>query len=279
MEILDYSDIIDWNSSSGYSKKSDTISSIFSKPKNICAYCNLEMTTLHGSWENLYAGSTMGVRCCESQLFYCTKCGWWNYLNTDYADLGDRDHPSYYTSRKPILRVLDSSSSILPLSVLEQEFQKNPSVLASINPTKMEEFVKYIFEGFYKCEVIHCGKSGDKGIDLIVINSDNPIAVQVKRRSNINSKEQIKNVREFIGALTVNNYRHGIYVTTSNDFTKQTCNEVSSVLNNRHMDYFELINFDKLSSIFNLVKKENLKPWDGILVKYSNVTVDIDFSL
>lgn len=48
----------------------------------------------------------------------------------------------------------------------------------------MEELVASVFRDFYECEVEVVGKSNDGGVDVIVIDSDNPIMVQVKRRRN-----------------------------------------------------------------------------------------------
>jgi restriction system protein len=274
MEILDYSEIVRWSTSAGYSKIDDHIKSLFSKKDNICAYCDIEMKVLHHSWES--TGTAFMNWDLISRLFYCCKCGWWHYLRHDDAAIGQNN--SHFSSSKPLLKILDSSKSDLPLSVLEQEFNKNSSILAHISPAKMEDFVKYVFEGFYNCEVINCGKSGDGGIDLIIINSDYPIAVQVKRRSDIGVKEKIKNVREFVGALTIKDYRHGIYVTTASDFSKQTFAERSQLLQNRQVEYFELINLDRLTSIFNLAKKNIIKPWEKEMIKFRNINVDVEFN-
>ncbi len=49
------------------------------------------------------------------------------------------------------------------------------------------------------------------GKDLIVLESDSPILVQVKRRKNPDHVELIKGVREFVGTLYIENERKGIY--------------------------------------------------------------------
>lgn len=51
------------------------------------------------------------------------------------------------------------------------------------------------------------GKTGDGSTDLIVLESDNPILVQIKRRQNPNHTELIKGIREFVGTLFIEGRR------------------------------------------------------------------------
>jgi hypothetical protein len=41
-----------------------------------------------------------------------------------------------------------------------------------------------VFKDYFDCEVIHCGRSHDGGIDLILISADEPTVIQVKPREN-----------------------------------------------------------------------------------------------
>lgn len=65
------------------------------------------------------------------------------------------------------------------------DLQKETDKLFRMNPSRFEKFVGEVMSAFYACEVTHCGKSHDGGIDLLLLRSDiGFVPVQVKRRSN-----------------------------------------------------------------------------------------------
>lgn len=77
----------------------------------------------------------------------------------------------------------------------------------------------------YNCNVVHTKdhvNTPDGGIDLLVGHDHQKIlaAVQVKRRRQNGDAEGISHVREFIGALTIQGQKKGIFVTTADRFTK-----------------------------------------------------------
>lgn len=76
--------------------------------------------------------------------------------------------------------------------------------------------MQYVFSSFYECEGKHVGRSHDGGVDLIMINSDKPILILVKRRTNKNHTESVKSFKEFVGTLTHKMSSNGIYVSTAN---------------------------------------------------------------
>ena len=124
----------------------------------------------------------------------------------------------------------------------------------------------HALKGVHNCEIIHCGKTGDGGIDLKIINSDKPILVQVKRRteSRANFAEPIKDVREFLGAM-VGESEKGIYVTTANKFSKQTKNTIEKKINSKIVTQFDLVNFDALISLFNLGNQNKDEVWENLI--------------
>jgi len=147
------------------------------------------------------------------------------------------------------------------------EVKRKKEILYDINPYKLEEFIKSVLSDFFSCEVKHVGQTGDGGIDLIVINSDEPIMVQVKRRENPNHIELVNYIREFVGALYIKDSKKGIYVTTAKEFSKASKNVSNILLNSRKLDYFELVNFDKLISMVN-INNMVTKPWVEFTKKY-----------
>lgn len=106
-------------------------------------------------------------------------------------------------------------------------------------------------KGIFDCEVLHVGQTGDGGKDLIVLDSDNPILVQIKCRQNPNSVELVKGIREFIGTLFIEDRRSGIYISTAQRFSAGAKNTVANLLMQRKLDYFEFIDYDKLCSMID----------------------------
>lgn len=66
------------------------------------------------------------------------------------------------------------------------------------------------------------GYSNDGGIDLILNDNKSTIGVQIKRTKNNIKVEQI---RAFLGAMVINGYSKGIYISTS-DF-QSGCNKIA----------------------------------------------------
>ncbi len=136
--------------------------------------------------------------------------------------------------------------------------------------------VKYVFESYYACEVRHVGKSHDGGIDLLIIDGDDPIPVQVKRRGPGKVSEAVAPVREFLGAMTHHQMRRGIFVTTTPKFSTPAIQLTEDVLNNRQVEQFDLIDFDQFVGIFNTVKTDTSYPWKKLGLKgYESVKVNV----
>ncbi|MDM8161479.1 restriction endonuclease [Labilibaculum sp. K2S] len=81
-----------------------------------------------------------------------------------------------------ILRSFEISSNEVPILSLRTYLTQQNEKIFEIHHRKMEELVASVFREYFACEVKIVGKSCDGGIDLILIMSDNPILVQVKRR-------------------------------------------------------------------------------------------------
>jgi len=64
------------------------------------------------------------------------------------------------------------------------ELVKKQSILYDVDPYKLEDIAQVVFSAYYNCEIKHVGKTGDGGKDLLIVQSDDPILVQVKRREN-----------------------------------------------------------------------------------------------
>jgi hypothetical protein len=205
------------------------------------------------------------------KVYECPNCNWWKLLdNYGYGDVKD-DHELGLddfrkTLNKGIIKSYDIDDKATPLDVLNNEIKKNPELLYSIHPKNFELLTRDVFSEFYKCEVLHCGKSHDGGIDLLMINSDDPILIQCKRRELPDKIEPISAIREFIGALFIEDRNKGIYVTTARDFSRNTKKMIKEQLSKRKFERFDLVNYNDFVSMHNLANKITVKPWEDILL-------------
>lgn len=145
----------------------------------------------------------------------CVGCHWW--FITDRMRVQECTecvsiHPS-------ILVKYDLSPASTPLEILLEELPRTRRLLNVVEPRRLELLVKEILKGSHGCDVIHVGRTGDGGIDLGMLDSDQPIAVQIKRRANTGHFEGVAVIREFLGAMVSMGFRRGIFVTTADSYT------------------------------------------------------------
>lgn len=240
----------------------------------ICPFCKSRLEKIFvgveivtGSPELYYSGDVLE----------CPKCNWWTY-KTHFAETDDNlcSINGYYTDTRyyAITKKFDISDKNLPLAVLEKELKERNELLYNIAPYKLEELSQSILKGVYDCEVYHVGKTGDGGTDLIILESDDPILVQVKRRENPEHVELVKGVREFVGTLYIEGKRKGIYISTAKKFSKASKEVAEKLLYNRKLDYFELIDYDKLCSLMkNLGEKKTWEEFTRPFYSNSNARI------
>jgi hypothetical protein len=129
----------------------------------------------------------------------------------------------------------------------------------------MEELTGAVLQDFYPgCEVHLCGKSGDGGIDLLVVVKDVPVAIQVKRRTKPDSTESVEAVRAFLGASLLKGYDHLIFVTTADHFTGGPFGAEKAAeraLQKKLVQKFQLIDRHKFFEMLNLVTTGPSKNW------------------
>jgi restriction system protein len=101
------------------------------------------------------------------------------------------------------------------------------------------------------CEVKRCGRTGDGGIDLLIINCDTPIAVQVRRRMTSQKVETVYPVREFLGACLLKGHRELIYVTTAR-FSRGAANAANEAVKVELVRKYDLVDGEQFMSMLNL---------------------------
>lgn len=235
-----------------------------------CPFCNINLSTVFLATNALTMTTDMFT---SYKVKECPHCKWWTYK----IEFEDRfTHHSIKTDERfyGIIKEFNPNDKQIPINVLTSELKKRPELLYHINPYKLEELCQSILKGVYDCEVIHVGKTGDGGKDLLILNSDSPIVVQVKRRSNPNHIELIDEIRELVGTLYIEDYRKGLFISTAKDFSQGSKKLANELLSNRKVDYFEYINYDKLYSLIKNHSEE--KPWKKIvdpLYSYKNAHI------
>lgn len=152
----------------------------------------------------------------------CPKCGWWAAKQKTEEEVLLKDGLMNLRGGRryiaAILKQFDPSSREAAIEELRQYLSRNYSDIRSINPQKMEELVRSVYKDFLDCDVHYFTNntySADGGIDLVALEGENGIetAIQVKRRTR-NVAESVSTIREFVGAMAIEGYRKGIFVTT-----------------------------------------------------------------
>ncbi len=221
--------------------------------RGFCPFCKQDLPKLY---EKLHKGNKY------YDLWVCPICGWWEIERQDFYGIPAVGHETTQEyNYQAIVRAFDIADKKLPVDILSEHLRKNTSILYGIHPQKMEEIVQYVFRSYYACDVMHCGKSHDGGVDLIMIDSDNPTLIQVKRRQNPDYVESVSVIREFLGALLINKSRKGIFVSTSDHYSRETIKTINMILKEEIVTKFELIDFTRFSEMLNITKSERNEPW------------------
>jgi len=174
------------------------------------------------------------------------------------------------TVNSAILREFEVGSNSIPIEVLKSYLSKNEDEIFHIHHKKMEELVASIFRNHYDCEVQIVGKSNDGGVDLILINSDKPTIVQVKRRTDRRKTESVKEIRDLIGATLLSDSRKCIFVTTADHFSESAIKARDCALTKSIVDSFELYDFSSFMSTLNLYKTDRERAWLRMLTDFGD---------
>lgn len=270
--ILDYSDF--YEDSYEYSKKGNSdkiLTKEYKKPSDIntffqkrgyCPFCKKDIDRVY---KNTKSGN-VGVEIWQFvDIWECDTCGWWEYSyrfseEKDYGGEGISTE-NWDNNKYAIVKKFDVVDKQIPINTLMNELEKKKEILYHIDPYKLEDIAQVVFSAYYNCEVKQVGKTGDGGKDLIIIQSDNPILVQVKRRGNPEHIELVKGIREFVGTMYIEDCKNGIYLSTAKDFSGGSKDTASNLLNNKKLDKFDLINYEEFCNMLGVIKKGSNKPW------------------
>ena len=238
----------------------------FQDLKRQCKYCRCTMVLPINHVQDL-GGSYDSVH----QLFDCPQCGWWWEHELQGTYMGEGDTLSSSTYRFSILRKFRAQALDLPIASLRLALKDNPTILTDLHPTKLEQLVGSVFRDHLDCDVTHVGRSGDGGIDLLLVTGDQQWVVQVKRRQNTGAVEGVKPIRELIGSMVVEQYRKGIFVTTASRFTRGARVTAGRAAIVGAVEKIQLIDINSFINLLQLTNHQNERPW-MIAAQRSSVT-------
>ncbi|RJQ77164.1 MAG: hypothetical protein C4519_13905 [Desulfobacteraceae bacterium] len=198
-------------------------------------------------------------------VWQCQKCGWWE-LERVFRAGGVQDDVAYAAiHHQACVKNFAINSSKVPTEALVDHLQKRPDIVYSVNKKKMEEIVQYVFSDFYECEVTHVGKSHDGGVDLIMIDADEPTLIQVKCRESKNAIEPISQIREFLGVMWINQSKKGAFMSTADHFSSVSVNTINEMLSKGLLRSFDLIDFKRFVEMLKAIKSPKETIWEMLL--------------
>lgn len=169
----------------------------------------------------------------------CKICGWWRvilYRNISRRDI-ERHHPEMISEEHIVpnfvhsihaahatLKEFDLKDLKSPILEVRNYLLAKYKSRFEVNPRLMEEVVASVFRDLGWNTAV-TAYSKDNGIDVILTNGDEIVAVQVKRSKN---KIEVDQIRSFTGALVENKITQGIFVTVSS-FTRGSKSHVQTI--------------------------------------------------
>jgi len=248
----------------GLLRKEGTIGFFRDHDDSICPFCSITMSQVHNeSKQEQPEWLGGGLYRVDEYVWSCDKCGWWRIRTNKETD-GEIDAISAIV-KSAVLKKYDLSSKEIPLALLQNHLRNNYDDVIDIDSKKMEQLVKSVFSEHFSCEVEHIGKSYDGGIDLLLINSEIPTVVQVKRRRKLKHTEAVSGIRELLGATLLKESKNCIYVSTCSKFSEAAEKAATRSVELGHVENFELYDFKRFSDVLKLTKQAYDPPWRKFL--------------
>lgn len=267
--ILDYKDYIKREGTKGllnFTHKEKNID-LYNAKLGVCPFCKEKKALLVYN-KNItdYPDWLDGSFRESEQVWECHDCGWWEYCYTNQSDaMNEGLHLSDIKVRTAILKKFELGDKLVPIQTLNDYIRKNPERIYGIHHKKMEELTKAVFEEHYNCEVEMVGKSHDGGMDLILVNSNDPIIVQVKRRTHANKVEPVSSIRELLGATQLFQAKSCIFVSTADHFSAPAVAAAEKAKQLNLVNRYDLIDYHRFIDMLRLQQKKLLPPWEKLI--------------
>jgi len=235
---------------------------------NSCPFCNIRLVEIQGLWRDKDAVTEYcRIRKLAGSLlitcFQCEICGWWEVRLKQLAGNYSQQH---------VYQALINEASInslqIPIKELSHYISLNPDKIYNIHFKKMEALVRDLFAEHFRCEVIHCGQSHDKGIDLLMVMSDEVVPIQIKRRMSPGKVEPVNLVREMLGVMLRDGYKSAALVTTADRFSNESMNEIKETISKGYIEKFDLYNYQTFIDLLQQKSSKTTKSYLSVIPKY-----------
>jgi hypothetical protein len=201
-----------------------------------CPYCGTSCSLVRDNTFRLFA-----------RLAFCVRCGWWSY---EYYD----DGPDFEElTARGILKEFSVDDMDVPIKELASYLTNNHDRLLDIHPKKFEELVASVYKDVFGSVIEYISYCRpDRGIDIVCLNLDHnrTVAIQVKRYRH---PIQLGQIHQFFGALVDNDYKEGVFVTTSR-FQKGGL-DVQQSLNEKTDIHIDLVDGQRFLEFLNLLNR------------------------
>lgn len=248
-------------------RRNNDESSLFFHKREYCVFCNKQTKKTYSN-SRVDTESIRGVAWHKTNEVFTCSCGWWEHTFHGYLEGESQGFKDWaFEIDSAILREFEIESKDVPVESLREYLIKNKDHFYSIHHKKMEELVASVFREHFDCEAHVVGKTSDGGVDLILLEADQPIIVQVKRRMKPGKVEPVNLIRELIGATLLKDSRRCIYVTTADRFSRNAVKESRQAIEKGIVDTFELYDFDKINNVLKLNSKNTIDPWSKLITR------------
>ena len=196
----------------------------------------------------------------------CGACGYWESEHLAYLASGQgrqgRSYDSYTLLRRACLREFTIVDDDAPIDAVRRHLERRPADSNYMRPKQLELLVGSVFEDFLDCKAIHVGRTGDGGVDLVLIENQNaPVLIQVKNRQNPRKAEPVSSIREFLGAMVLKRGTRGMFVTTSHHFTRGAERAAKEAEATAVIEQLDLVNASRLLDILRTTGDLVRDPW------------------
>jgi len=265
--ILDYNEYVTQSEQYGLNtgpKRSDEKSLFFHK-REFCVFCNKRTEKVYSD-PGVDTDTLPGVGWHKINGVFTCSCGWWEHTFYGYLDGENQGFKDWaFEIDSAILRKYNIDSNELPIQSLREYLVKKADDIYQIHNSKMEELVASVLGEHFTCEAHVVGKSHDGGVDLILVESDCPIIVQVKRRKRRGKVEPVRLIRELIGATLLKGSKECVFVTTADHFSNEAIKARNMALEKNIVRRFDLIDINKFINLLQLNKVNNTPPWKTLI--------------
>jgi restriction system protein len=232
-----------------------------------CPNCNSTFATYSHETKDPNFSAEAWTYVPANELLFCNKCGWWQLRQEGIV------HPprekttavpmvsNYAYQYHSILEHVDIASNEIICADLRAHLLRCWGDRKLISASKAEELVKDVLKDHLQCDIHHATantNAPDGGIDLYVCAENGKIrlAVQVKRRVE-RDVEGVEAIRNFIGALVLEGYSKGIFVTTATRFSCEAERIAANTQLKRHDLELQLIDGEALLELLSVTSPQS----------------------